>query len=258
VSLFSVEERKCAYWAVDAHVPSNTCVALGDGPLVTLAIEHLGRQLRLGALTGVTAVACSTRAASYAALAGVPFAPEGAAPDVLLEEADRVDTESPTLAYVVGQRAEPSQPELAKAAAVRAAAKAIVVLAQREALGDLSTDGVPVCVQSENWEETAESLDDAFLGDASVWRRPALGPRSDPFGGEMAYVAPDGTTIVDLAFDDGFALDCVPATAVEVAEAIESIDGVLAHGLVPSGATCAIIVGQIGSATPQIQLPSAS
>ena len=124
--------------------------------------------------------------------------------------------------------------------------KSVKVVLLVSALGDPVPLGgsVPVAIvggQSE-WEECAEELDDIFLGDADVWRRGAE-VEANPRGGKTPYLSADGVhTIVDLRFndplndgerwDDGFQLFGSAATPYQIAAEVETVDGVLAHGIV--------------------------
>ena len=58
--------------------------------------------------------------------------------------------------------------------------------ARRLAVQSALTGSVPILVPADEWEEVAEAIDDVFLGDASVWRRPMTG-EADPFGVRIAY-----------------------------------------------------------------------
>ena len=91
---------------------------------------------------------------------------------------------------------------------------------------------VPVFIDAENWEDVAEELDDALIGDAELWygthqyecvaqpgsiylsssvdlmsrmydcrRRPISGT-SEPRGGSQPYVSSSGEAIVDIRFGE--------------------------------------------------------
>jgi len=261
LSFLPVEQRAAAQWAVDQHVRSGCVVGLLDGPLVILATQYLGARLREGSLTNVTAWAASAASAAHAAQAGVPLVPDeaNAAPriDVLFEQPDEVEPSCGSLPYVTGRLCTPAQPELARSSALRQAAAAIVLIAPPEALTSAVFGGsVPICMEAESWEEIAEEIDDIFLGDASLWRRSLTESLTEPFGGAHPYCSADGLTIVDLSFDDGYKIDGEPVSPAEVAAALESVPGVVAHGLVVDAARvkCAI-VALPGSTTPRILFP---
>lgn len=254
-----MEQRAAAQYAVDTHVRSGMLVALGCGPLVALATEYLGRKLAAGSLVDVTAVASCAQAAAEASFHAVPLAAEGASsqsPDVLLEQPDELALNDSTLAFLVGRERAPAQPELLRAQRLREMACSVVLLLPQAALLPALTGPVPVLLEAEYWEEGAEGLDDAFIGDAELWRRPMSG-FADPLGGDRPYISPEGHALVDLVFEDGLMLAGQPASAAEVAAEIEATPGVLAHGLgVGVELTCAIVAVP-GSTMPQVLFPSA-
>lgn len=256
--------RAAAAWAVDYHVKDGYVVGLGDGPLVALATEHLGRKLRDGHLKGVSVLPASALAAAQAAVNGVPVQPGLPAPavDVLFEQPDALDADWGSIAYVTGRSCVPAQPELERLAAMRVDAKSIVLIAEPDALmppGTRLCGSVPVLVDDEDWEETAELLDDVFIGDASLWRRGISSSLTDPRGGDAPYTSAEGQTILDILFEDEgtWHIDGEAAGPDEVAELLDQADGVLAHGIVVRGVTAAI-VAQPGQANPTILFPSGS
>jgi len=92
---------------------------------------------------------------------------------------------------------------------------------------------VEICGDEDNWEETAEQLDDIFLGDAEIRRRSThegAGPR-----GDLPVVTSDGHMILDIQFYEGIKLFGEDADYERIAEEIEAVDGVVAHGLVVEG-----------------------
>lgn len=171
--------------------------------------------------------------------------------DVLVLEPDEVvvgdlDDEGASfgVAAVLGRAQRPVQPNLILLHAVMR--KSIDVVMVADQLQDPAPLGgtIPIAMSAASaaeWEEAAEELDDAFLGDAEVWRR---GAESDanPRGGKQPYVSPDGThTVVDLKFvnpttggrwEDGMLLFGKKATPWQIAEELEKSEGVLAHGIV--------------------------
>lgn len=162
---------------MDAHVRSGQTVALGAGPLTALATEYIGRLLSSGRLQDVRALPTCALAASEAAFHGVPCAvTQQARPDVLIEQPDRLDNDA-QLSYVTGQSSTPSQPDLRRAQELRESAARVVLVAMPGTVGNGEglSGSVPVLVPAAEWEEIAEDLDDLFLGDATVWRRPVSG-----------------------------------------------------------------------------------
>ncbi|MBA0626710.1 hypothetical protein Godav_004326 [Gossypium davidsonii] len=98
---------------------------------------------------------------------------------------------------------------------------------------------IPVVIESLNWLETAEEIDDLFLGDAEVWRRPSIG-HADPLGGDFPLVTSEGHNILDLIFTSPI------ASLAEVAESLEKVDGVVEHGVVSKFPCKAIVASESG------------
>lgn len=232
-------------------------VALGTGPMVVLAAEYLGRRIKDGALAGVTALPTSAASAAEAAFYGVPVAPPPAGTprvDVMIEQAEELAETDGTLPFVTGRARAPAQPELRRAQELREAAATLVVLCAESDVAPELDGCVPILVDADEWEEVAESLDDIFLGDAALWRRPMSGT-ADPFGGDRPYVSAEGFTIIDLVFEDGLRIFGERASAAEICAAIEGVPGVLAHGLEAEGRAHSAVVAVAGSTQPRVMLP---
>ncbi|GMP71541.1 hypothetical protein CsSME_00029900 [Camellia sinensis var. sinensis] len=73
--------------------------------------------------------------------------------------------------------------------------------------------------------ETAEEIEDLFLGDVEVWRRPFTG-HAGPTGGDFPLITREGHNVLDVIFTSPI-LDLV-----EVANTLENIDGVVDHGVI--------------------------
>ena len=242
--------RKCAIAFVDRHVSSGDRVGIGAGPMVSLVLAEIHDRLADSRLDDVQAVPTGTLTAKEAAVAGVPVTSLENVPavDVCVLQADEAVTyrseKSPGIAAVVGREQRPVQPDLILTRQVIKKSVKVVLLTTELRDPVPLGGGVPVAIvggQSE-WEECAEELDDMFLGDAEVWRRGAE-IEANPRGGKTPYLSPDGIhTIVDLRFkdplndgarwDDGFLLFGQTATPYQIAAEIETVDGVLAHGIV--------------------------
>jgi ribose 5-phosphate isomerase A len=88
--------------------------------------------------------------------------------DVFIEQADQLDLEAN--AFLKGIRAEPVQPDLPTLDALLSASGKLVVLADgADVVAGRLCASLPVAIDAEAWEETAEELDDIFLGDAELW-----------------------------------------------------------------------------------------
>ena len=137
----SVSDRAAA---VDAHVRSGQTVALGSGPLVSLAVEYMGRLLSTGRLQSVTAVPTSALAAQEAAFHGVPCALSLVEqPDVMIEQPDVVDNDA-ALSYVCGRSTAPA-PDLRRAQELRESAARVLLVADGAVGNGMGLDGgVPV------------------------------------------------------------------------------------------------------------------
>lgn len=202
---------------------SNSVIAVGSGPLINYIIDDIGARLKEQSLSNVAIIPTNDVAASEAAFHGVPqttLAQCQRHVDVFIEQADEVDCACGELPFVAGRAAEPVQPSLHRMRVLAAAAEQTVVVLDdigcvKERLGR----ELPVAIQAEGWEETAEELDDEFLGDAEIWcvctrhrvhssdnaccdrMRPSEpSPTAGPRGGSRPYVSPEGHSIVDIRF----------------------------------------------------------
>lgn len=201
-------KRAAAETVIDRFVSSNTAVAFGNGELVNQAIACLGERLMNKQLENVTLVAASSAAAHEAAFFGVPqqsLGEVGGKVSLLVEQVDQYDQASSSHAALKGIRAEPQQPELPRLREALAAADKVVLLAEGADVVSRLGGSLPVFIEATEgpeWEETAEALDDIFLGDAEIWRRPTSGT-ANPRGGKDPYISPDGHNICDIRFYEG-------------------------------------------------------
>lgn len=89
---------------------------------------------------------------------------------LLIEQVDQIDGSNH--AALKGIRAEPQQPELPRLREALAAADKVVLLAEGADVVPRLGGSLPVFIEATEgpeWEETAEALDDVFLGDAEIW-----------------------------------------------------------------------------------------
>ncbi|WIA32116.1 hypothetical protein OEZ86_002967 [Tetradesmus obliquus] len=233
-------KRAAAEAAVDKFVTSNSVVAFGNGELVNQAIAYLGSCLMNKKLENVVAVPVSSAAAHEAAYHGVPLTTLEDAEQVslLLDQADQYDEAAN--AALKGIRAEPQQPELPRLRQALKSVKKVLLLAESQDIVPRLCASLPVFIDGSTWEEPAEALDDLFLGDAEIWRRPASGV-ANPRGGENPYMSPDGCNIVDVRFYEGMKLFGEDAQYKQIAQEIQQIEGVVAHGLL-LGVADAVVV----------------
>jgi len=255
--------RSLAKYFVDTYVQDGTTVGVGTGPVVTMVIEELGARLKDGKLKGIKCVTAGQVSASECAFQGLPMAylSDGAAVDVVVEEVAQVDIEQPGMPFVPWcadiECNTASQPQLVTTRKLlRTGAKRIIIAdSVRKVRADRLEGALPVVIacgeDGSAWEETAEELDDIFLGDADLWRRPANAEEAedtDPRGGKNPLVAADGTTVVDIRFYGPFRMYEEEKDYAEIAKEIESVPGVVAHGLMLGVTDVLLVPGEGGDA----------
>ncbi|XP_019095734.1 PREDICTED: probable ribose-5-phosphate isomerase 4, chloroplastic isoform X2 [Camelina sativa] len=217
---------RAAHHTVDSYVKSGMVIGLGSGEASDMAIRYLGQQLRSGSLQSVVGVPMSARSASEAAKYGIPleYFRDDFQIDFAFHDADAV--EESTLIAVIGRRRSSQEADyiLKQKSIVKAADEAVFLIKEEQYKASLE-GSIPVLVQSLNWLAIAEEIDDLYLGDAEVWRRASVGD-AGPLGGDFPIVTSDGHNILDVIFTTP-----IPSLA-NVAESLETIDGVVDHGLV--------------------------
>ncbi|XP_006650681.1 probable ribose-5-phosphate isomerase 4, chloroplastic [Oryza brachyantha] len=213
---------------VDRFVESGMVVGLGSGPASGLAIQYLGTRLRRGSLTGIMGIPSSTISATEAEKAGIQVSSykEGTQIDFAFTDADVIEED--TLTAVIGRRkTESGDPSfMEEKSIVKSAGKLAFIIGHEKYVKGIE-GSIPVLVKSANWIDTAEEIDDLFLGDAEVWRRPSIGT-ADPLGGDFPLVTKEGHHVLDVIFTTPI-LDLG-----KVAESLEKIAGVVDHGIVSS------------------------
>ncbi|PSC69203.1 putative ribose-5-phosphate isomerase chloroplastic isoform B [Micractinium conductrix] len=241
--------RAAAAFAADTFVRDEITIGLGTGQPVNALIEEVASRLSAGKLRAVRAVPASDVAAAEAALHGVPLTTleeAGGRLDFFFEAADELSNDAEgSLAFMIGCAQQPTQPQLHRARALAAAATTNVVLADATAVVPRLGGSLPVAVEEEAWEDSGELLDDIFLGDAELWRRSTeegVGPR----GGDAPYVSPEGHALIDIRFYEGLKLLGEDADYGSIAREIESVEGVVAHGLMANVAAAAVVATAAG------------
>ncbi|THG00653.1 hypothetical protein TEA_011322 [Camellia sinensis var. sinensis] len=81
---------------------------------------------------------------------------------------------------------------------LKAVEKLVFIVAEKQYKSGLE-GSLPVLIKSFNWMETAEEIEDLFLGDAEVWRRPSIG-HADPTGGNFPLITREGHNVLDVIF----------------------------------------------------------
>ncbi len=197
--------------------------------------------------------------AAEAAILGVPLTTlqdAGGAVDLLIDVADALDPDS--LAYIVGQGEngpQAGQPSLPRLREVLNAAGEVVVVARRSAATGRLRGAVPVLIEAgDEWEDIAEELDDIFIGDAELRRR-STDANANPRGGNSPVITPDGHNIVDIQFSETVRLFGEEVGYEAIAAEIESVPGVVTHGLVAGVASRAVVAWGPGE-EPRVLLPA--
>ncbi|CAN6315569.1 unnamed protein product [Urochloa humidicola] len=161
---------------------------------------------------------------------------EGTQIDFAFTDAEVI--EEGTLAAVIGRRkTESGEPSfMLEKAMVTSADKLAFITGNDKYLTGVE-GSIPVLVKSGNWIDTAEEIDDLFLGDAEVWRRPSFGT-AGPLGGDHPLVTKEGHHILDVIFTTP-----IPDLG-QVAEKLDKIDGVVDHGIICSSQSYAVIASK--------------
>ncbi|MED6122846.1 putative ribose-5-phosphate isomerase 4, chloroplastic, variant 2 [Stylosanthes scabra] len=209
-------------------------VGLGSGHASGMAIQHLGRQLRTGNLKDIVGIPMSVASASEAAKSGIPLDTyqDSTQIDFAFDDADAV--EEGTLVAIIGRRKLQSEESIVQEKSILYAAdKLVFIIEENQYKGGLE-GSIPVLIQSPTWLATAEEIDDMFLGDAEVWRRPAIG-QAGPLGGNFPLVTKEGCNVLDLIFTSPI------ASLAEVAKSLDTVDGVVEHGVV-SKIPCTVVI----------------
>ncbi|KAL3376778.1 hypothetical protein AABB24_003283 [Solanum stoloniferum] len=222
---------------VDSYVKNGMVVGLGSGHASTLAIQYLGQKLRAGTIKDVTAIPTCVSSASEAAKAGIPMEQydDSFKINLAFDEADIMEEE--TLAAIVGRRKLQGDDSIIKEKTILEAADQLIFIIKEKQFKGGVEGSIPVLIKSVNWLETAEEIDDLFLGDAEVWRRPAIG-YAGPLGGDFPLVTKEGHNILDVIFTSPM------ESLVEVAKILDQIDGVVEHGVIFRKPCTAIIASE--------------
>lgn len=224
---------------VDYFVKDGMLLGLGTGSASSAAISYVGQKLRAGALRDVVGVPMSSLSASEAAQAGLPLCSfeDDMKLDFAFNDADLV--QEGTLFAIIGRRNVEGRESILKEKAIAKAANQFVFIVDEPNFTQELTGVVPVLIQQKDWLETAEEIDDLFLGDAEVWRRPSVG-EAGPMGGDFPLITKEGHFVLDLLFTSTI------TNPSEIAESLESISGVVGHGLILDAVYASAVAGRDG------------
>ncbi|XP_050936598.1 probable ribose-5-phosphate isomerase 4, chloroplastic isoform X1 [Cucumis melo] len=256
---------QAAKHTVDAYVKSGMVVGLGSGQASGMAIQYLGRLLRAGALKDIVGVPMSIASASEAAKAGIPLDQFNDSSqdlnsgrtigtvrhsrglyilmmippviDFSFDDADII--EEGTLIAVIGHRKPQVEDSIIQEKSILNASNQLAFMIKESQYMGGPEGSIPVLVNSLNWMQTAEEIDDLFLGDAEVWRRPSIG-HAGPLGGDFPFVTREGHNVLDVIFTSPI------SSLAEVAESLDQIDGVVDHGVISKFPCTAVIAAESG------------
>ncbi|KAL2484143.1 putative ribose-5-phosphate isomerase 4 [Forsythia ovata] len=230
---------QAAKHTVDSYVENGMVIGLGSGRASGLAIQYLGRQLRSGHIKDIVGIPTSVGSASEAAKAGIPLDQYGDSSKIDLAFNDADTIEEDTLAAVIGrQTTQGGESLIQEKTILKAAGKLVFIVTEKRYQG--AVDGsIPVLIRSINWLETAEEIDDLFLGDAEVWRRPSVG-YAGPSGGDFPLVTKEGHNVLDVIFTSAI------LSLAEVADSLDQVDGVVEHGVISRIPCTAVIATEDG------------
>lgn len=224
---------------VDSFIENGMVVGLGSGLASGMAIRYLGQQLRVGAIRDVVGIPTSVDSASEAAKSGIPLNrfQDNLQIDFGFCDADVIEEE--TLISVIGRRKMQGEESIVQEKNILNVAKNLVFIVTEKQYKCGLDGSIPVVVKSHNWLETAEEIDDLFLGDAEVWRRSWIG-LAGPTGGDFPLFTREGHNILDLIFTSPI------SDLAEVAKNLDGIAGVVDHGIISKIPCTAVIASEDG------------
>ncbi|XP_027339617.1 probable ribose-5-phosphate isomerase 4, chloroplastic isoform X2 [Abrus precatorius] len=230
---------RAAQYTVDTYVKNGMVVGLGSGHASGMAIQHLGRQLRTGNLKDIVGIPMSIASASEAAKAGIPLDTyqDCSQIDFAFDDADVI--EEGTLVAIIGRRKLQGEESIIQEKSIlNATNKLVFIIEENQYKGGLE-GSIPVLIQSLNWMAIAEEIDDMFLGDAEVWRRPSIG-QAGPLGGDFPLLTREGHNVLDVIFTSPI------ENLAEVAKSLGKVDGVVDHGVITKIPCTVVIASQNG------------
>ncbi|CAL5410391.1 unnamed protein product [Camellia sinensis] len=184
--------ESAAKHTVDTFIKSGMVVGLGFGLASCIAIQYLGRQLRVGAIKDIVGISTYVGSAS-----------EAAKIDFAFNDADII--EERTLISLIGHQ---------------------------------RLQGEESIIQ--------EKIEDLFLGDAEVWRRPSIG-HAGPTGGDFPLITREGHNVLDVIYTSPILnLGPLLLPEVEVANTLDNIDGVVDHGVISKIPCTTVIASEYG------------
>jgi ribose 5-phosphate isomerase A len=183
-----LREKRAGAEGAAALVASGSVVGLGTGSTAAFAIEELGRRIRSGELTGITAVPTSNASHRLGLECGIPMVDIESTPaiDITIDGADEIDPLQRVLKGGGGA--------LLREKIVAARTRRWVIIGDSTKMVDRlgSRYAVPVEVVKFGWSGHAEALRE--MGAVAVLR---------PGAGEAPFVTDEGHYIIDARFPHG-------------------------------------------------------
>jgi len=226
----NIEELKkvVGYKSIDDYVTSGMVVGLGTGSTAYYAVERLGQKLKSGELKDIVAIPTSIRTKEQAESLKIPLVTLDTHPvlDVAIDGADEVD---PNLDLVKGRGGALLREKMVEIQAK----KFIVIVDDTKLVPGLGISGaMPVEVTPFCWEFTLKRLKNApTLAGCDAKLR---------MNGDKPYVTDNDNYIVDLYFKTPI------KDAKAAAKEINSMVGVVEHGLFLGMTTAVLIAGKNG------------
>jgi len=220
-------ERDAAKYMVESYVRSGMTLGMGaSGPAARAAIGFIAAKLSEGSLKDIKAVPLSNMAATELAFHGIPITsiPLNGKIDFAFDYVDEVDELDYALPVIKGRHGELVQPNVLQERSVIEAAELFVGFADEANVVSGFKGPVPIMIDGDYWEDIAEDLDDIFIGEATIWRRPEVGT-APPNGGDNPYITTNGENILDIVFEAA-----MPPDYDAIVAKIEDVPGVVAHG----------------------------
>ncbi|TYI23066.1 hypothetical protein ES332_A06G139000v1 [Gossypium tomentosum] len=188
---------RAAKHTIDTYIKSGMVIGLGSGQASAMAIKYLGHQIRAGAFKHKLGIPTSVVSASEAAKAGIPLGELGNSSQIDFAFDDVDIIEERTLISVIGCQRLQGEESIIQEKLVLSMADQIVFMVTENQYKRGLEGSIPVVIESLNWLETAEEIDDLFLGDAEIlfvrYRIRDHRSRSHPH-----YQSPLGTLLVEL------------------------------------------------------------
>jgi ribose 5-phosphate isomerase A len=224
-------QRQCGYKAIDQFVKSNMVVGLGAAGVASYACERLGENIASGVLKGITVVPMSNAAEEHARRLGMTLGDLDSHPDVdvAIDGADEIDDELDVIRCMDGA--------LLRSKMVVSMAKQFVVVVDEPAYSPQLTARrqIPVEVSPYCAEHTRRRL----LAIRSVQGCGCTAKLRKKESGDELYKSESGNHVVDLTILYG------EIDKELVGVEINSLSGVVEHGLFVGKASAVIIAGAV-------------